>query len=356
MTMLPVPQRTRVESSGPKDAKIVLIGEAPARDEVIRGEPFVGRAGEMLTSLLHAAGITRSECYITNLFKMQGRVVGGKANNISHWWTAKSGFSDAGKNYIAELAEELSDVNANVIVTLGAPAMCALTGLSGKSQPIPATITARRGYITTATEKFNYRKVIPTLHPAMLLYGGTQIEKYFIAHDLRKAKAQSEWPEIKPVPYELVYDYDNDLDVIYTHLMQIDINARTNDVPISVDIEVSNYEVSAISFTNATEKISISIPLDDRWDIHEEHFIWTTIAEILEDESTKKTFQNGIFDMFFLYQNMGIVTQGYVYDTMIAHSIMYPDFPKSLQFLASVYTNSPFWKDMTKFKQIKMES
>jgi len=62
--------RTRaVPGEGPQDAKIVLVGEAPGRDEDISGRPFVGRAGKLLNSVLESAGARRSEVFVTNVVK-----------------------------------------------------------------------------------------------------------------------------------------------------------------------------------------------------------------------------------------------------------------------------------------------
>jgi len=62
--------RTRVvPGAGPCPAKIVFIGEGPGKDEDMRGEPFVGRAGKILTEALENAGVDRSDVFITNLVK-----------------------------------------------------------------------------------------------------------------------------------------------------------------------------------------------------------------------------------------------------------------------------------------------
>ncbi len=58
-----------VFGSGDPKAKIVFIGEAPGREEDLRGEPFVGRAGQLLTKILASVGFTREEVYITNILK-----------------------------------------------------------------------------------------------------------------------------------------------------------------------------------------------------------------------------------------------------------------------------------------------
>jgi len=58
-----------VFGAGDPAAKIVFIGEAPGREEDLRGEPFVGRAGQLLTRILASVGFTREEVYITNILK-----------------------------------------------------------------------------------------------------------------------------------------------------------------------------------------------------------------------------------------------------------------------------------------------
>ena len=64
--------RTRtkaVPGSGPKDAEIVFIGEAPGYNEDQQGEPFVGRAGKLLENLLKLIGLSRNDVWIGNVIK-----------------------------------------------------------------------------------------------------------------------------------------------------------------------------------------------------------------------------------------------------------------------------------------------
>jgi uracil-DNA glycosylase family 4 len=58
-----------VFGSGDPRANIIFIGEAPGREEDLQGMPFVGRAGQLLTKILTAVGLTRDEVYITNILK-----------------------------------------------------------------------------------------------------------------------------------------------------------------------------------------------------------------------------------------------------------------------------------------------
>ncbi len=65
---LPMLQNT-VPGAGPARARVMLVGEAPGRQEDLRGRPFVGRAGRVLDDLLGAIGLPREQVYITNVVK-----------------------------------------------------------------------------------------------------------------------------------------------------------------------------------------------------------------------------------------------------------------------------------------------
>jgi len=58
-----------VPGVGPTDARIMLVGEAPGREEDLKGEPFVGAAGRLLDTLLESIGLSRGEVFITNVVK-----------------------------------------------------------------------------------------------------------------------------------------------------------------------------------------------------------------------------------------------------------------------------------------------
>ncbi|MFX1317559.1 MAG: uracil-DNA glycosylase [Promethearchaeota archaeon] len=58
-----------VPGVGPQNTKLVIIGEAPGRQEDLQGEPFVGAAGQLLTKMLESAGIKRETVFITNTVK-----------------------------------------------------------------------------------------------------------------------------------------------------------------------------------------------------------------------------------------------------------------------------------------------
>lgn len=338
MSFISAPINKEVSGYGPKNARIVIVGEALGAEEAKQGKPFVGPAGTVLEQCLHAAGLTRSECYITNVIKVKPR-----NNDISSYFKAgtqgKHTWTIEGWEWVEKLRAELDEIKPNVVVTLGAAATAALTGAS--------QILKLRGYIM---EGVNGLKVIPTIHPAASLRG-QYIYRYLISNDLRKARAEAEYPDIRRPQRNLIYTYSDYREAIEW------INTVGAGPRVSVDIEVLNYEISIIGLANSPQ-LGIAIPLaDPTWTLEEECHIWRAMAKVLENPDTIKIMQNGIFDKQFLASKCGILLQGPIEDTMMAHSLMCPDFLKGLGFLGSLYCGSQeYWKDMVKWDNIKEES
>lgn len=321
-----------VLGEGSLDSKIVLVGEAPGVQEEACGRPFVGPAGKELLRIMHTVGLARSDCYITNVIKEHPpRDDINKFIRFGKYGEAIE--TEEFKKYKEQLKHELMLCKANVIVALGNVPLYTLTGKTA--------ITKRRGsiYESTLVPK---RKVLACIHPSSALR--KYIHGMFIRMDLRKAIRESDFPEIilpvrdikiKPTFPEVMHYLDN-----------IKSMNKEGDL-IAFDIEVVNEEVSCISFAKTPTDV-MSIPFifhgTDYFNPDQELDIWLMIASILEDERIKKVGQNLIFDCSFLYRKMGIKVRN-VEDTMIIQAIMYPDFPKGLDFITSMWTSEPYYKD-----------
>jgi DNA polymerase len=130
---------------GAEDAPLMFVGEAPGEQEDLRGEPFVGRAGELLDKMIEAMGWTRQSVYITNI--LMSRPPGNRNPQ-----------PDEVGACLPFLKAKIDAIAPRVIVALGRPASNTLLGTD-------APISALRG-------KFHDRlgtKVMPTFHPAYLL-------------------------------------------------------------------------------------------------------------------------------------------------------------------------------------------
>lgn len=325
-----------VPGTGPKDCKIAIIGEAPGAYENAQLKPFVGPAGTVLEQCLHSAGLIRSECYITNVVKVQP-----KGNDIAPFYSGTKGtFTAEGMKWVEELYAELDEVSANVLVPCGATALSALTGLS--------KIQKYRGYFFESRGLKETRKVLPTIHPAAALRG-QYIFRHLIASDLRKAREHSTVRELCRPARQLIVEYGSVEEALewlrYYETQQV----------VCTDIEVINFQVSCISFCS-DPTISCSIPIAGRWSEMEELQIWRGIQQVLGNPNSVKVGQNLIFDIQFLLNECGIEVRGPLHDTMLAHSCMYPELLKGLGFLGSLYCGSQaFWKNI-KFDDIKDNS
>ncbi len=66
---------------GSIDAQLMFVGEAPGADEDEQGEPFVGKAGQLLTKIIQATGLSRADVYIANILKCRPDTPGQSAGN-----------------------------------------------------------------------------------------------------------------------------------------------------------------------------------------------------------------------------------------------------------------------------------
>ncbi len=315
-----------VPPSGPKDAKIAIVGEAPGAEEDRKGKPFVGRSGEKLEECLHMAQIQRTSVYLTNVVKERP-----PSNDISKFISfTRSGAKTTEKYelYVESLKKELEELKPNVVVALGAVPLYALTG--------ERSIGNWRGSIIEST-LIPGLKVIPTYHPAAALRNYTF--SYQIVHDFLKVKRESGSPEIcLPNPNMQLRPK---LDEAITYLRK----CKENGI-CAVDIEVVSQEIECLAFA-VSDMDSCCIVLYDNnpvFTLEEEDRLWEEIAILLGDPDVVKIFQNAVFDTTFIYERYGIKTEN-IEDTMVAQGLVTPDFPKSLAFIGSIYTDYPFYKE-----------
>jgi DNA polymerase len=130
---------------GDPGAKLMFIGEGPGADEDAQGEPFVGRAGQLLTKMIEAMGLKRSQVYIANVVKCR------PPEN-------RTPLPDEVATCSPFLFRQITAIGPRVIVCLGTPSAQAILGTR-------ETITRLRG---TFREVGGFR-VMPTFHPAYLL-------------------------------------------------------------------------------------------------------------------------------------------------------------------------------------------
>ena len=140
-----------VVGSGPADARLVIVGEAPGAVEDATGIPFVGRSGQLLDRLLDEAGLPREQVAVINTVKCRppGNRVPTRIETANcRPWTTR----------------QLEELSPSLVVTLG---LSATTWFLGKT-----TLGPVRGLV----HEVDGRRVLPTYHPAAALRGGPRGE------------------------------------------------------------------------------------------------------------------------------------------------------------------------------------
>jgi uracil-DNA glycosylase len=148
------------------EAQLMFVGEAPGADEDQQGEPFVGAAGQLLTKMIQAMGLTRDSVYIANILKCRPDTPGQMYGN-------RKPTSDEMQTCIPWLHQQIDLIRPKVLVGLGATA---IEGLLGKTMGIMRL----RGQ----WHSFRHIPLMPTYHPAYLLRNQAPAEKRRVWEDL----------------------------------------------------------------------------------------------------------------------------------------------------------------------------
>lgn len=361
---------------------IVLLGESMGEAEVRLGYGFVGPSGIELLRMLNDAGALtftstdddylrryyreskpelidaiwrlHPEFHRTNVFQMHPpgnrleAICGPKADAIPGYpalFTSKYVPRELA-HHLERLADELVDIDPNVVVCLGNAALWAMAGATG--------ISKRRGTTLVSTHTASGFKLLPTYHPAAVL---RQWElRPVTVLDLAKATRESAFPEIRRPPREIWIEPSlTDLEDFYhAHIRGCKC--------LSVDIETIGNQITCIGFApNAS--IAFVIPFYDTrragrsyWStLHDERQAWGFVRDILGDRSIPKVFQNGLYDIAFIWRSVGIPILGAEHDTMLLHHALQPESLKGLGFLGSVYTDEGSWKQERKVATIKRD-
>jgi len=151
---------------GNPDAELMFVGEAPGADEDLQGEPFVGRAGELLTRIIQTMGFSRQEVYIANVLKCRPDMPPGKSGN-------RPPTAEEMATCLPYLREQIALIEPKLMVALGGVAM---RGLLGVDQPMKSL----RG----RWHQFAGIPVMPTFHPSYLLRNQSLTEKRKVWEDM----------------------------------------------------------------------------------------------------------------------------------------------------------------------------
>lgn len=346
-----MPPATRWFSEGPRDAKIVIVGEAPGGQEVQAGRPFIGGSGQLLDRLLSEVGISRRECFVTNVCHVQ------PPNNDWVWFTRKANQEHLIRGML-KLRADLEEIKPNLVLALGSQPLQVLTGAK--------SITKWRGSILPS-KLVPGLKVLGTFHPAAILrtYDYGAVARF----DLAKAARECSSPHIVYPRRRIIlpdgvwvrdgvgvteWSWESEAWDLPEVVRRLEQSGR-----YSVDIECyetspGKWELACVGFCS-DPSWAVSIPADTP-----QNLAW--IKRLVENDC-QKIYQNGAFDTSVL-MDLGYEPKNFWWDTMWAHHVLYAEcaggsdevsnmtktkrqaaISKGLAFLTSINTNEPFYKD-----------
>jgi len=317
---------------GFKDAPICLVGEAPGRMEMAGNEPLIGPAGRINDECLHSAGVIKRELRILNL--VDTPIPDGSKfhnNGVLHPDIIP---------HRERTIKLLQKSKARVIVPLGGLALAALLGREG--------ILKWRGSVIPCPFKKD-AVIVPTIHPAATMRG-MYLWRYLIQRDYQKVKRLSMAKRMLPNPTIII---DPSWKEVVDFLKYVKDHDRA-----AYDVEIYNRQISCVSFSVKYDE-GISIPFVNdrgthRWTLEEELLIWSMVEGIVSDPNIANINQNILFDHWCLAYLNHILPAGPSFDPMVGQHVMYPDFPKALEFITSIRTDYEYYKDDRKlWRRIK---
>ncbi|MSU70120.1 MAG: uracil-DNA glycosylase [Opitutaceae bacterium] len=176
------PGKQVVFGVGSLDAQIMFVGEAPGADEELKGEPFVGPAGQLLTKMIGAMALQRSEVYIGNIMNWRPEMStppGGMLYGNRPPTEIEMGYC------LPFLKAQIEVVNPGLLIALGATATQGLLG--------PGSFKAL-GEVRGRWHEFAGKPLMVTYHPSYILRNPTNRSKRLIWEDLLKVMERAGLP------------------------------------------------------------------------------------------------------------------------------------------------------------------
>lgn len=326
-----------VAGIGSLSPKLMIVGEAPGKQEDEQGKPFVGPTGDIVNQCLFKAGLSRSDVYLTNVSKYRPPM-----NDFDKLHLIGVKIEDE----VESLWEnEIKRLNPNCILVIGDRALQAVCGLKG--------ILNYRGSILTA--KDGMRKVVATLHPAALFAkaatdesdrskGGLQWTYLkLIEADFIRAAEESNSSKIE-LPERNLTIAQNSLDMFryfreYDSLDKACIDIESiNCVPVCIGFAFNRYHAISIPLLRqiGTNKLT-------EMGNKELNECWREIDRQLR--RLKLVGHNLLYDDYKL-SLIGFDCKNVYSDTLIKVRVVFPELPvKRLHVLSSLWTREPYYKE-----------
>ena len=336
---------------GKSDARLMIVSDCVSYRDIQSNTILNDREFD---KILSAAGINRSDCFISALIKtpVQGQnydsqvAQSQKARTPEHSelngrWVKPSVITG-----LASLVRDIELVEPQVILALGNGVLNSLVGKNGIKQ-------WRGSILEYITPEGHRCYVIPTYTPAYIY--GVWKDRNTVIHDCKRARELSLLPELPSPP-----DYNFIIEPTFSHafavLKDLLAKAELGPLKLSVDIETRGGHIACTGI--AWSKLdAICIPhlraaFDpsrvNYWLEEEESYLVWLLYQLLTHPNAQIIGQNFIYDSQYFYRHFHFIPN-FCRDTMLAQHSIFANMPKGLDFLSSLYTAfHVYWKDESK--------
>jgi len=349
-------------TSGPRDARIVIVGESWGYDEHLSKLPFVGTAGNELTKILSDAGISRADCFLTSVVSI--RPPGNELYNFFDGPTATRGLYP-NTSVLSELSRVYGQINNHprtLIIAVGNYALWALSNCCG-TYAVPQTdglrapngIMSWRGSMIHTEESvtgFPPIPLLPIISPTAILRQWDL--RYITVHDLksRVPMALSEnWTNANPPIFLAPPSFSQCISRLDHWLRSL----NQGPLRLAADIETYRGYMSCIGFADSPN-FGMSIPfvkkvnepthsLESWWTPAEESQITLRLRRIFLHPNLSLEGQNFLYDAQYIHNELGVAPYA-DFDSMYAWHVCFPGTPKALDYLSSLFCRyHRYWKE-----------
>ena len=361
MALITIPETFSIECppSLVPGARVTLCGESPGRQEVAwrvcpqcnagfdrpgkcvtcgvplvhKPQGFVGGSGRILERMLKHAGLTFAHCNRTNVCKRRppGDDFGifyldpkqrEQPTKELEWWKQL-------------LYAEITRYRPHLLIAVGGEALKAFC-------PSAIGITKWQGSLLESPV-IPGLKVLPIVHPAYIMRDNW--EYYYITQTyLKRAAVESTSPRI------VQEEPRNEFITKPLHAQALDwlAHIQLSNVPWYIDIETRGDTIMCFGlFSSARPGAAICIPIQTTtgpyWSVVDEAAIWRALSLAMRDNKFLRN-QNVVYDLDYLL-DYGCEPSAIDFDPMIGMNVLWPEFPKGLDFTTSIFTRYPYYKD-----------
>ena len=340
----------RVQSNGPTNAKLFILGEFPSDGDLRTASCFGDSAGSELNRMLHEAGISRSLSYCTYALKHRPpfgditKYIPEKKSDITpemSYLHGRAVTQDIIRGY-EQVKSELALVRPGCVLATGNLALFILTGKTG--------IKSWRGSLLTVDIGLDYLiKVIPTWNPSVILRQYT--ERPVMVRDIKRAAEHKEYRELPEDKSRFIVrpGFDHAVKTIESLI------ERCNAGPyrIAADIETRASHIACIGVAwSKTDALCVPFMQTGEnphyWGESEEAALVYLFYKLLTHPNIILEGQNFIYDAQYIYRYWHFLPN-FTFDTMTAQHSMFSNMRKGLDFLSSMYCETHiYWKDESK--------